>query len=243
MIYLHPITALKDNYVWIISDPNKKCIIIDPGVSTPVLYTITKLNLIPIAILITHNHIDHVSGVLTISLKFPNIKIYGPSEAMQHNITHLLYGNETINLLSKKCKAISTPGHTRGHLSYYIDSYLFCGDTLFSGGCGKIYQEDYFMMFESFIKILKLPNNTNLCCGHEYTKKNLEFANMIYPHDKNIILYYNKIKKSKNIIISTIKIEKKINIFFRLALDNELTNKKNNLKKFIYLRKLKNKHN
>ncbi|XRY30520.1 MAG: hydroxyacylglutathione hydrolase [Buchnera aphidicola (Tetraneura akinire)] len=238
-INLVSIPILVDNYVWIlINSFNNQCIIIDPGDHIPVINTIYKLNLIPKYILITHNHLDHIMGIEKIVKVFPKIKIFGPKETETHGVKNIVRGEEVIFLLKQKFHVLSTPGHTNGHVSYYFDNYLFCGDTIFSGGCGRIYKKNYIAMFESIKKISNLPDETILCYSHEYTFCNLKFLNINFPNEKEIKNYFNLIKflKKKNItLISNLRQERKINLFLQLSKNRKF------FKNFVKLRKKKDK--
>lgn len=215
------VKSLKDNYIWILYNYiNYECIIIDPGSAKETIKKIKKMKLKPVAILITHCHYDHNRGVDSILIKFPFIDVYGPKEVKDCNINKILTDEKTINLLDNKFSIILTPGHTAGHVSYYCKPFLFCGDTLFSGGCGNISNNLYKEMFNSLTLISLMPKNTLIFCSHEYTLNNLKFAKEIFPKDKNINFYYQKIKNKTKRNIPTLpvslKIEKKINIFLRL---------------------------
>jgi len=130
-------------------------------------------------------------------------------------------------LLKSEIHVFLTPGHTLGHVSYYLKPYIFCGDTLFSGGCGRVFKNKFFDMYQSINFIKSLPKKTILCCSHEYTLSNLNFAMSILPFDKKIKKYYKKIKKhisqNKTSLPVSLETEKKINIFLRT---NEKTIKK-----------------
>ncbi|WP_343183276.1 hydroxyacylglutathione hydrolase [Buchnera aphidicola (Neophyllaphis podocarpi)] len=215
------VKSLKDNYIWILYNYiNHKCIIIDPGSSKETIKKIKKMKLKPTAILITHYHNDHNRGVNSILINFPFIDVYGPKEVQNCNVNKILTDEKTINLLDSEFSIILTPGHTLGHISYYCKPFLFCGDTLFSGGCGKIFNNLYREMFNSLTLISLMPKNTLIFCSHEYTLNNLKFAKKIFPKDKNINFYYQKVKNKTKKNIPTLpvilKIEKRFNIFLRL---------------------------
>lgn len=245
------IKTLLDNYIWIIYNLRKQCIIIDPNYDLNIVKKkIYELKLSPKAIFLTHNHYDHVSGVNTLIQKYPKIIIYGPLETKKYKVTNIVYDKYIIHILNYKFTVISTPGHTEGHISYYSSPNLFCGDTLFSGGCGKVDYNIILKMYSSLQKILKLPNNTKIYCSHEYTRSNLKFANMILPHNIEILKYYKKILKYNDEIStlpSKLDFEKKINPFLRLDdinLQRSLKINKNlnfRLNILIQLRKLKDK--
>ncbi|QCI20390.1 hydroxyacylglutathione hydrolase [Buchnera aphidicola (Brachycaudus cardui)] len=216
---LKKIPILDTNYVWIIHDEKGSCIIIDPGSSIEVIEEIQKKKWNPIAILLTHNHIDHVGGVKKIIKYYPNITVFGPYETIKNGCNKIVFGGDKIILLNRKFYIYFTPGHTPGHVSYYSKPYFFCGDTLFSGGCGRVYKDNYLDMFNSIHFISSFPNNTFLCCSHEYTLSNLSFSMFIFPKDQTIKMYYEKIKKiidsGKSSLPSYIIFEKKVNLFLR----------------------------
>lgn len=215
---LKKIPILSDNYVWILCNIHGFCIIIDPGSSKPVIKEIKKKKWIPIAIFLTHNHIDHVGGVKKIVEHFPKITVFGPDETKQ-NVNKIVTDGDKIVILDKIFYVFFTPGHTSGHISYYSSPYLFCGDTLFSAGCGRVYQKKHLEMYCSLKIISSFPNNTLLCCSHEYTLSNLKFSMFYFPNDDFIKLYFKYIKKKidfqKSSLPSYIFFEKKINVFLR----------------------------
>ncbi|WP_075433286.1 hydroxyacylglutathione hydrolase [Buchnera aphidicola] len=216
---LKKIPVLIDNYIWILYNKNNFCIIIDPGESDLILKEIKEHKWFPVAILLTHNHLDHVSGVKNIVKHYPEIIVFGPQETIENNINVVVQPNEKIFLLNKEFFVLFTPGHTLGHVAYYNKPYLFCGDTVFSAGCGKVYDKRYLDMYNSIKIIASFPDETILCCAHEYTLSNLIFSMSILPHDRLIKNYYNKIKiiieNQRSSLPTYISIEKKINIFFR----------------------------
>ncbi len=213
------ISALVDNYIWILYDIHRFCIIIDPGLSDPVMQEIEKKKLYPIAILLTHYHVDHTSGVKNLIKYYPNMNIFGPRETEKNYVNKVVKSGDKLILLNKTFSVFYTPGHTLGHVSYYSKPYIFCGDTLFSGGCGRVYNEKYLDMYHSIKMISFLPNYTMLCCAHEYTLSNLSFSMFLLPHDNNIKNYYEKIQNlirlGKSSLPSYIFFEKKINLFLR----------------------------
>lgn len=247
-MFLKIIPILDNNYVWIIYDAHRFCTIIDPGLSDPIIKVIEEEKLIPITILLTHNHIDHVEGVRKIVKKYPKIIVFGPLETKKHGVNNIITGGDKIPFLNKKFYVFSTPGHTEGHVSYYMKPYIFCGDTLFSGGCGRVYNKKYLEMFNSIKLISLLPEDTILCCSHEYTLSNLMFSMFILPNDKKIKLYFKKIKNliklKKTSLPSYIFYEKDINLFLRTK-ENILRNaiglheSSSSLEVFIKLRLIK----
>lgn len=227
---LTKVKSLKDNYIWILIDKNQ-CVIVDPGSFTPVQVFLKKKKINPICILITHHHKDHLNGVNKLKQKYKKIKIFGPKEINSIKKIYFIKNKENIKINNFSFHVFSTPGHTINHVIYYQKPYLFCGDTVFSGGCGKIFEGTNKQMYNSIKLIKNFPENTLICPSHEYTLKNIIFANSILPNDKKIKKYKKiiekKIKEKKSTLPSSIKNEKKINIFFR-------TNDKQLKKKFKY---------
>lgn len=245
---LTKICALNDNYIWILYNINNFCIIIDPGVSKVVIRKIQEKKWNPVAILLTHNHIDHVGGVKNILKEYSNIIVFGPEETRKFGVTRIVKNGDKIRLLNKEINVFFTPGHTLGHISYYLKPYIFSGDTLFSGGCGRVFKDRFADMYKSINFIKSLPKNTFLCCSHEYTLSNLIFSLSILPFDRKIKNYYKNIKKvlllKKGSLPVSINIERKINIFLRTR-ENKIKEviglgfEKSDFEVFVELRKRK----
>ena len=175
-IKIEIINQLIDNYCYVVYDlQSRKAIVIDPAEDFSVINFINNNNLSLIAVLITHHHSDHTSGIKGLKNKF-NVGIYTPNKDI-NGTTDLIKDNQIINLGFIDFKIISTPGHTIDHVVYYNDKekILFSGDTLFYYGCGRIFEGTNEQMLNSLNKIKSLPDNTKVYCGHEYTYKNLEF--------------------------------------------------------------------
>lgn len=216
---LNSICAFKDNYIWVLNNEQRECVIVDPGDAGPVLQAIAENGWQPEAILLTHHHADHVGGVQSLKDKFPEIKVYGPEETRHKGATQIVAGGEKFSLLGCEFRVIDTPGHTLGHISFFSFPYLFCGDTMFSGGCGRLFEGTTDQMFDSFQKLNELPAETLICCAHEYTESNLKFALSILPHDTHLTGYYRKVKelrtKNQSTLPSSLQNEREINIFLR----------------------------
>lgn len=213
------IPAFQDNYIWVLSENNGKCLIVDPGEADPILMALDQYGWQPEAILLTHHHNDHVGGVSALLQKFPSLPVYGPQETANKGTNRVVNEGDKINLLGHEFTVIATPGHTLGHLCYFSYPYLFCGDTMFSGGCGRLFEGTADQMYQSFNKLNALPDDTLVCCAHEYTLSNLKFAVSILPHDRDLTQYYRKVKelRAKNQITlpTTLAEERKINVFLR----------------------------
>lgn len=224
------IPAFQDNYIWVLVDDDRRCVIVDPGESEPVLTAIAENGWQPEAILLTHHHNDHVGGVPALRAKFPHLVVYGPAETQDKGTTHVVKEGENVLILGWDFSVFATPGHTSGHICFYSKPYLFCGDTLFSGGCGRLFEGTPAQMYQSLQKIAALPDDTLICCAHEYTLGNMKFAASILPDDRAIQDYYQKVKelraKNQKTLPVILKNEREINVFLRTD-DIDLINKIN----------------
>lgn len=216
---LTSIPAFQDNYIWVLSEDDGRCLIVDPGEAAPVLKALEENHWQPVAILLTHHHNDHVGGVEELSRKFPNIVVYGPAETQHKGATKIVGEGDRLQLLGQEFSVFHTPGHTLGHICYFSEPYLFCGDTMFSGGCGRLFEGTADQMFASFCKINALPDDTLICCAHEYTSGNIKFALSLLPEDPDLNEYYRKVNelraKNQKTLPTTLKIERRINVFLR----------------------------
>jgi len=226
MINIEPIKAFDDNYIWLMTT-NEGSIVIDPGESINLLKAIEQKNLKLDAILITHHHYDHTGGIEELLMKYPNLKVYGPNNNLD-SIKYRLIDGEILNVIGIDFKVIEIPGHTLDHIAYYANinnsPILFCGDTLFAGGCGRVFEGTFDQMYESLLKLKKLPQNTRIYCGHEYTINNLKFAKAVEPDNIDLITRYNDAinlrKNNKPTLPSTLSIELKTNPFLRAEKNN-----------------------
>lgn len=227
-INVSPIKAFTDNYIWAITHLNNT-VLVDPGDAEICIRFLESNQLTLSAILITHHHPDHTGGINQLvaycqQTQWP-ITVYGPAS---ENIPHCdvkLTENNMVNLLdnSINLRVIDLPGHTAGHIAYVdndsADPMLFCGDTLFSGGCGRLFEGTAEQMLNSLTKLANLPENTKVYCAHEYTQANLKFALTVDPNNDNLIRYSKKVNelrsKQEATIPTTIKREKQINPFLR----------------------------
>ena len=215
------IKAFKDNYIWLIKDSQSQhCIIIDPGDAAPVLAMLENQQLIVDAILLTHHHADHIAGVdALLSARDEQISIY--SKKKLFDSCRLINEGDTLSFFDGKLslQVMDVPGHTLDHVAFYNERLLFCGDTLFSGGCGRVFEGSYEQMFSALSRLALLPDDTKVYCAHEYTQNNLIFAYQIEPKNKVLLEYIQQVSKKRQqgqpTIPSTIGLEKAINPFLR----------------------------
>ena len=177
MINIEPIKAFSDNYIWLLTT-NEGSLVIDPGESNNLLKFLKENDLDLKAILITHHHYDHTGGIEEILNKKP-IDVYGPENDI--NLINVRVSNGSkISLLGIEFEVIEIPGHTLDHVAFFSENngnpILFCGDTLFAGGCGRVFEGTFEQMYDSLSILRKLPLNTKVYSGHEYTESNLKFA-------------------------------------------------------------------
>lgn len=218
-MHLIRIPALQDNYIWLLANHDRLAIIVDPGEAKPVIDTLRQEKLIPVAILLTHHHNDHTDGVMELIRQYPELKVYGPEETRSKGAKIVIEQGDKINLIGIQFEVIAVPGHTIGHIAYYSAPYLFCGDTLFSAGCGRIFEGTAKQMYQSLQKLAALPDSTKVCCAHEYTLANLRFAHSILPTDIAIKTYQKQIAllraENQASVPTALQLEKKINLFLR----------------------------
>lgn len=204
-ITIHPIPILKDNYVWMMINANKRlAMIVDPGEALPVISYLKDNKLTLTAILITHHHWDHTNGIEKIKNELTNdqhfdIPIFGHHQNMITHISHVVDEGDQISFSDFPIfKVFAIPGHTLKHLAFYSPSILFCGDTLFAAGCGRLFEGKADELYHSLQKLIALPPETKVYCAHEYTLKNLQFAQLIEPHNQSIAEKMIRIKKCRD---------------------------------------------
>jgi hydroxyacylglutathione hydrolase len=188
MFAVRPVPAFKDNYIWLIVDSDgRRAAIVDPGDAAPVLAALAEMRLEPVAILVTHHHGDHVGGVNGL-LERHRVPVFGPAGENIPGRTQALREGDLaeIGALNASFRVLDIPGHTAGHIAYVGHGMAFVGDTLFTSGCGRLFEGTAAQMHDSLSKLSALPANTQIFCGHEYTQANLRFAAAVEPGNADI---------------------------------------------------------
>lgn len=182
--------AFSDNYIWLLHDGHA-AIVVDPGDATPVVQTLQARHLRLSAILVTHHHVDHIGGIETLR-PYLNGPVFAPSDQHIPGVVTPVVNGEYLSLLGHTFHVLAVPGHTLDHLAFVqpptatAPGRLFCGDTLFSAGCGRLFEGTPAQMFASLARLAQLPRETQVCCAHEYTLSNLHFAAAVEPKNHRI---------------------------------------------------------
>ena len=234
MLTVEPINAYDDNYIWLITT-NEGSLVVDPGESNKIIELIdnNKINLR--GVLITHHHYDHTNGLLDL-IKKKDLEVYGPNNNIQE-INNRVIELDKFTIIGIEFEVIEIPGHTLDHIAFYSfnngEPILFCGDTLFAGGCGRVFEGTYKQMFDSLKKISSFPQETKVYCGHEYTLSNLKFALEVDTNNRELENEFNNVKSliasNTPSLPTTLQKELKINPFLRC---NQNTIKNKVIKKF-----------
>jgi hydroxyacylglutathione hydrolase len=219
---LIPLPAFQDNYLWLLHD-GQRALVVDPGDAEPVRMYLERTGLQLEAILVTHHHPDHTGGVAALR-DATGARVWGPArERIPEPFTKLAEG-DAIEVLGLRFEILDVPGHTAGHIAYYcadVDGapLVFCGDTLFSGGCGRLFEGTAEQMLRSLYKLATLPAATRVCCTHEYTLGNLKFATAVEPGNRQLSHYRQQCEalRARGVptLPSSIAVEKEINPFLR----------------------------
>ena len=218
---IHQIPLLRDNYGYlVVCEKTKQAAIVDPSEADPVLRRIEQERVEPVAILNTHHHRDHTGGNQGL-LATHKLKVYG-HKSDQERIYGMSDGVDegaTIQIGELKGSVFFIPGHTTGHVAYLFENNLFCGDTLFTAGCGRLFEGTPEQMHSSLIKLMSLPDNTQVYCGHEYTESNLRFAMTMEGNNPKLAARYERVQglraRGTSTVPSTMEEEKLTNPFLR----------------------------
>jgi hydroxyacylglutathione hydrolase len=223
------IPVLSDNYIFLMVDLDRSiAAVVDPAESAPVLVELAKHNVELVAIFNTHHHGDHVGGNKELISVFPNVRVYGGAEDRGRIPGQQVYleNGDRVKFGDREAEVLFIPGHTRAHIAYYfppVDPHapgeLFCGDTIFAGGCGRLFEGTPTQMVSSMIELRKLPDNTRIWCAHEYTLGNLKFAVTVDPENQELQQRLVDVTADRSKFIPTVPtlmgIEKRTNPFLR----------------------------
>ena len=219
---LIPLPAFQDNYLWFLHD-GRRALVVDPGDAGPVRTALDEGGLQLEAILVTHHHPDHVGGVDALR-DATGARVFGPARERIPEPLQRLSEGDAIEVLGLRFEVLDVPGHTAGHIAYHCADFegaplLFCGDTLFSGGCGRLFEGTAAQMHGSLAKLAALPGKTRVCCTHEYTLGNLKFATAVEPGNSRLIHYRQQCEERRSrgepTLPSTIALEREVNPFLR----------------------------
>lgn len=212
-----PIKAFSDNYIWVIEE-GKEAVVVDPGEAGGVLEYLKANDLNLHAILLTHKHSDHVDGLENILSYYPYTPLYGPVET-ESLVTQVMKDGDQFQLFGYEVSVRKTAGHSEEHISYLMGEHLFCGDALFSGGCGRVFTKDYQAQFDALSYFNSLNDQVKVYAGHEYTETNLRFAQSVEPDNEDIKEALKEVgnlrEKDEPTLPSTIEKEKRINVFLQ----------------------------
>jgi hydroxyacylglutathione hydrolase len=225
---LLPIPAFTDNYIWLLHD-DRQAMVVDPGQAQPVLQALHKRGLTLHSVLITHHHGDHIGGVSELLAAAPSAQVYAPSREAKH--FNFLYEpvqpGQSLNVLGTTWRVLDVAAHTAGHVAYvgnppgHEAPVLFCGDTLFSVGCGRLFEGTAADMQRALQQLAELPAHTLVCCAHEYTQSNVRFALGVEPHNPALQRHAEQVaaRRAANLptLPSQIGLELQINPFMRTA--------------------------
>lgn len=219
MLHITPIAAFNDNYIWLLHNATH-AVVIDPGDATPVIEALKQYKLTLSAVLITHYHADHIGGVAQL-LAYQQAPVYAPryEEYVFERIKVAEGDNVVLSEISQSFRIMHLPGHTLGHIAFVNDAYLFCGDTLFGAGCGRLFEGSPAQMLKSLNRLKTLNKSIKVYCTHEYTAKNIAFALTLEPANADLLARQNQVQKwraaQKPSLPSTIELELKTNPFLR----------------------------
>jgi len=222
MLQVTPVRAFTDNYIWLIHSPRDaaRVVAVDPGDAAPVERTLREQRVELSGVLITHHHRDHVGGVSAL-VQQRDVPVFGPARESTPGEPRRLQEGQRAEFpeLELSFSVLDTPGHTAGHIAYVGHGAVFCGDTLFSAGCGRLFEGTPQQMSDSLAKLARLEDDTQVYCAHEYTISNLRFAVTVEPENAEAQQYLDECRarreRDEPTIPSTMRRERKVNPFLR----------------------------
>ena len=221
------IPAFADNYLWLLHGSGRYAAVVDPGDATPVIKALDAGKRALAAILITHHHPDHVGGVARLLSLFPKARVYAPEDDRIGGVTRVVHEGDHVELdfLPARFAVFEVPGHTRTHIAYYAagarrgEERLFCGDTIFACGCGRLFEGTPVQMCSSLSKLRRLPETTQIYCAHEYTLDNIAFAKWVEPDNEALLAREREAralrKAGRPTVPSRLATERRTNPFLR----------------------------
>jgi len=218
-IQIEAIKAFRDNYIWAVHD-GRHCVIVDPGEASGALAFLERHDLLLCGLLLTHHHHDHVGGVDEIRARHP-APAWGPDDPRMPGNLRVVGEGDSVSIEKPGLafSVLETPGHTTSHIAFYGHDLLFCGDTLFSAGCGRLFEGTPAQMQDSIDKFIALPDSTRVYCAHEYTESNCRFARRVEPENEALARRCDQVadlrRRDRVTLPSTIEAEKTFNPFMR----------------------------
>ncbi|MFP4639225.1 MAG: hydroxyacylglutathione hydrolase [Guyparkeria sp.] len=217
---IHCIPVLSDNYVWLVEGLDGATVIVDAGEAGPVIEAIEARGLTPAGTIITHHHADHVQGLGALLARFP-MPVHGPDSCRRFGVDHVVGEGDAFEVPGVgRFEVMATPGHTQDHLTYLLGRHLFCGDTLFTAGCGRLFEGTAVQMLNSLDRIAELDDETRIYCGHEYTADSLRFAAHAEPDNPDIVARVHDVavkrERGEPTASASLVLEKKTNPFMRV---------------------------
>ena len=225
MLSIDPIHAFSDNFIWLLTRPGSRdCAIVDPGDAAPVMAALRERDLHLHTILVTHHHFDHVGGVAEL-LELSPERVIGPHNPAIDNLSQRVAAGDRVEVLGLEFEVLEVPGHTLDHIAYFHPGsadqqpLLFCGDTLFAGGCGRVFEGTHQQMYQSLVQLAALPAETAVFCAHEYTLANLRFARAADPDNPALAQRQSEVEamrqRQQPSVPSTLATERATNPFLR----------------------------